>query len=362
MKRLLLAGSGHAQLEVLRRIAASPLPGVEVALVNPTRHWYYSGMLPGLVAGHYRADECAIDVAALAARAGARFVRAGVQRLAATRGEVELDDGSPLAFELISLNVGSVPDWADIPGAREHAVPVRPFAGVVRWVEEISRAPPRDLLLAGGGAAGVELALALAWRLRAHGEAKVRLVTDQADVLAGFPVSARKRATRQLAAAGIEVATHARAARVDAGMLHCADVRAFRFDHLLWCTGAAAPEWLAASGVATDPRGFAAVLPTLQSTSHANVFAAGDAATLIANPCPKSGVYAVRQGPVLADNLRAACAGQPLRDFRPQAKSLALISTGARHAIAARGALVFEGDWVWRWKDHIDRNFLARYR
>jgi selenide,water dikinase len=131
---------------------------------------------------------------------------------------------------------------------------------------------------------------------------------------------------------------------------------------VIWATGAAAARWLAACGLRVDAAGFVAVNEALQSTTHPDVFAAGDVATMMAHPRPKSGVFAVRQGPVLARNLVAAAAGAPLAAYAPQREALALITTGARHAVATRGAWSFAGAWVWRWKDRIDRRFMARYR
>jgi len=132
-------------------------------------------------------------------------------------------------------------------------------------------------------------------------------------------------------------------------------------DHILWATAAGAPHWLAAGGIKTDARGFVAVNDALQSVSHSRVFAAGDIAGMVNHAPPKSGVYAVREGPPLAENLRCALAGRPLADHAPQKITLALISTGNKYAVASYGKLVLEGKWVWRWKNHIDRRFMMKY-
>jgi selenide,water dikinase len=132
-------------------------------------------------------------------------------------------------------------------------------------------------------------------------------------------------------------------------------------DAIVWATGAGAPALLAASALARDAAGFVTVGETLQSTSHANVFAAGVVATMVGHPRPRSGVYAVRQGPPLAHNLRAAVIGAALVRYIPQRRALAIITTGGRHAVATRGDWALAGGWVWRWKDWIDRRFMARY-
>ena len=117
------------------------------------------------------------------------------------------------------------------------------------------------------------------------------------------------------------------------------------FDALVWVAGAGAPEWIEHTGLSTDERGFVAVHDTLQSTSHPNVFAAGDVADLVNHPRPKAGVFAVREGPLLERNLVASLSGGRLASYQPQKHALALISTGTKHAVASRGSLVL-GDWV----------------
>jgi NADH dehydrogenase FAD-containing subunit len=100
----------------------------------------------------------------------------------------------------------------------------------------------------------------------------------------------------------------------------------------------------------------------LNPDPHANVFAAGDCATMVDAPRPKSGVYAVRAGPPLATNLRAALAQQSLTLFVPSVDALYLIATGPKHAIGLRGAFSLRGRWAWRWKDKIDRAFMRKYK
>jgi selenide,water dikinase len=167
---------------------------------------------------------------------------------------------------------------------------------------------------------------------------------------------------RVLRARDVACYARSRVTRIDAGVAHLADGRSIPADYVVWATGAAAPAWLRDAGLATDERGFVLVAATLQSCSHPEVFAAGDVATMAGHPRPKSGVFAVRQGPPLARNLRHALIGRAPEAYRPQTTALALVSTGDKHAIASWGRIAWEGDWVWRWKDRIDRRFMDRYR
>mgnify|MGYP001765020195 CR=1 FL=1 len=364
-RRLLLLGGGHAHVQVLDAWARTPLPGVELCLVTPYARQMYSGMVPGLVAGHYAAAQCAIPLPALAAAAGAKLRLDAAVALDAAARRVTLAGGEVLDYNWLSIDTGPVMDRDALPGAREHALCVRPIEDFVARLEALLQPAARrrmDVAVIGAGAAGVELAMALAWRLRHAGDgaSRVVLLTGGGDPLPGFVPQVRQRCVRALAGLGVSVRSQA-CERIDAGELQLGDGERLPCDLPLLAIGASAPSWLAGSGLALDERGFVATGPTLQSRSHAEVFAAGDVATRVDAPHPKSGVYAVRAGPPLAANLRRALHGGPLQTHVPQRRTLYLLSCGERRAIASWGGWTAEGAWVWRWKDRIDRAFIARY-
>jgi pyridine nucleotide-disulfide oxidoreductase family protein len=367
MKRLLLLGGGHAHVSVLAALAERPLAGWAVALITPYRRQIYSGMLPGWIAGHYAIEDCAVRLDTLAEKA-----RIGLQETAAIgldlqRRAVRCADGSEHRFDMLSIDTGPMPALHGLPGAAEHTLPVRPIeAFIAAWPRLLARmrVPGRrfDLAVLGAGAAGVELAFAIQHRTAAEGVSQlfIHVAGAEALPLPGAPAATRQRVMRLLAQRGISWHGGRRAARVEAGLLHFEQGEPLPFDACLAATGAAAPGWPAAAGLATDDAGFIRVGPTLQSVSHPAVFAAGDVAAY-ADARPKSGVYAVRAGPVLAGNLRASCEGRELQRWTPQARALYLISTGDRHALATWGRWSWSGRWVWRWKDHIDRQFMRRF-
>lgn len=362
MKRLVLIGGGHTHVHVLEALAAQPLPAAQVTLVSPFAASVYSGMVPGVVAGHYETQACLIPLAPLAARARVQRVEGTAVALDAAARRVTLADGSTLAYDVLSLDTGAAMDREVIPGAREHALFVRPIEHFVRLVEPLfALAGERALsvVVVGGGAGGVELALALQHRLGER--ARVSLVTGGTPPLPEHPPGVGRRAQRALKRARITVledsCTEITASHVVLGRgarLEC--------DAPVLAIGASAPPWLRGSGLALDERGFVATGATLQSTSHAEVFAAGDVAGRIDAPHPKSGVYAVRAGPPLALNLRRFVAGGTLEPWQPQRHALGLLSCGRRYAIATWGGRSAEGRWVWWWKDRIDRAFIARFK
>jgi selenide,water dikinase len=370
MSRLVLLGGGHSHVEVTRRLALRPLNGVRVALVSPERHAIYSGMLPGWIAGHYELSQCSIDLEALCRTAGVRLYRTTAIRIDPGAHRVQCSDGTLLEYDILSLNIGSTPDWDTLPGALEHSVPVKPLARFIQAWESLKcsvyHSSKRTVIaVIGAGAGGVELALAMQFGLGKgldhNAGPEFHLLTDRRGILSGHAPGAARKLERILRTRGIAVHPESRVTHIDAGMLHRERKGPLQFDHALLATTAAAPKWLAAAGLETDPHGFVLVNARLQSLSHPDVFAAGDVASIAGTAVPKSGVYAVREGPPLAENLRRALDARPLVSYVPQKNSLALISTGDRCAVASWHGLSFSGAWVWRWKDRIDRRFVARY-
>ena len=357
---LVLVGGGHAHALVLRMLAMDPVPGARLTLVSPASHTPYSGMLPGLVAGHYRFEDTHIDLARLCQWAGVRFLRDTVTALDPARRELHFAQRPPLGYDLLSLDIGSQPTLEVVPGAREHAVPVKPVAEFwQRWQAGLASHGGQRIAVVGGGAGGLELALAMAHALAGSGATLVLYCGGE--LLPGYHRSARAAARDAIGRLGVTLEEGARVSEVHAGELHLEDGRRESFDSLYWCTAAAAAPWVKASGLAVDERGFLAVDDTLRSVDDGRVFGAGDIATQVNHPRPKAGVYAVRQGPTLAHNLRASLTGASLREHRPQQRFLSLLSLGEQRATADRGPFSATGAWVWRWKDHIDRSFMRRF-
>ena len=362
MKHLVLLGAGHAHVQVLLDLAREPLPAARVTLVSPFAELVYSGMLPGVVAGHYEAHECVIKIAPLAARAGAGFVPQAAVGLNADARTVTLADASVLGFDALSIDTGAVMDRDSIPGAREHALFVRPIEGFMPLLQallDLAGRRPLSLVVVGAGAGGVELALALQYRLGAR--ARLSLVTGGTPPLPNHPAPVQARVLSALKRSGVTVFEDSCRA-IEAGHVLLGGGARLACDAPLQAIGASAPQWLAGSGLALDEPGFIATGTTLQSRSHPHVFAAGDVASRSDALRPRSGVYAVRAGPPLALNLRRFVAGGELVGYMPQRRALNLVSCGERRAIASWGNWSAEGRWVWWWKDRIDRAFVARFR
>jgi pyridine nucleotide-disulfide oxidoreductase family protein len=348
VKRVLLIGAGHAHLVVLRELARSPLYGARVTLVTPHARQIYSGMLPGLIAGHYRLEEVQVDVAQLCARAYVEFMPGCIAALDLDRRRASLEDGTEFGYDLASLSAGSLTDTS-LAGAA-HAVAVKPFEAFVEGLKKVTLA---RVAVAGAGAAGTELAMALGYR-----GAAVTLYSDKPTMSAALA----KRAARALRRTAVDFRRGMAVTAIEPGPVVFAGSSHQEFDLVVLATGAVSLPWLRGCGLAVDDKGFVLVKGTLQSVSHPEVFAAGDCAALADAPDPKSGVYAVRHGTVLARNLRNAVAAGVLNSYEPQKRALLLLSCGRRYAIAERGGWSAEGRWAWRWKDWIDRRWISSLR
>jgi len=365
VKRLVLAGGGHAHVHVLAALAAKPFAATQVTLVSPYSRQIYSGMLPGWIAGYYALEDCALALDALTRRAGVRFVQTACTGLDLDARQMRCANGETIAFDHASIDTGPVADPGQLADTAGCGLPVRPIEGfVAAWPGLLEQARQGDFRLAivGDGAAAIELAFAMQTRFAAEGLNHVRLtlIGSKREPLAGFPFLLRRKAMTLLAARGIAHRGDRRARALLPGRVKLDGGEELAADAVLVATGAAAPAWPAVSGLATDEAGFIQVNAMLQSVSHPFVFAAGDVAAY-AEARPKSGVFAVRAGPPLAENLRAVCQGQILKPWRPQKRALYLLSTGRKYAFAAWGGFSVSGAWVWRWKDSIDRRFIARF-
>lgn len=364
-KRVVLAGGGHAHLAVLADWARLPMPGTERLLVTSSRQTAYSGMFPGWLAGFYRAQELFIDLAPLAERAGARMILADVTGIDADAATLNLSNGQHLEYDLVSLATGGETDVSSLATLGNKLIPAKPVGAFMeRWtafLNAIAFRPCVEVAVIGGGAAGVELAMALSASLRHHlARARISLVAADGVILAGHSM-----AVQQLALAALkhrEIAVHyATAVGTEDGLL-LSDGTDLKLDCVVAATGSRASTWLARSSLSSTKNGFVEVGADLRSPSHPNVFAAGDLVERIDRKVERSGVHAVKAGPVLASNLRAALTSAPIQRYIPRERTLYLLSTADRRAILSWGRLAFAGAWAWKLKDWIDRSFVEQYK
>ncbi|MFN6103114.1 MAG: selenide, water dikinase SelD [Planctomycetaceae bacterium] len=385
-KDLVLIGGGYAHLHVLREWRTNPLPGVRLTVISPDRELVYSGMLPGVMAGLYSLFDATLDLQQLCTASGTRLIAAAANGLNPAGRVISLVDRPPIPFDLVSIAVGSIPQVAD-GETRSGLISLKPLRDFPqRWEQAVRRLRPKPLesidvsgsaplkvVMVGGGAAGCEMTLALDRWLNLHKvNAEIRLVESGPEILGGGTLRTIQRMRHELHRRGIQVETSlkilgVRTAGVEDPMelqplwLEVSRGADWPADLVVWATSGGPPPLLSRLGLPLDEQGFLMVDPTLQSVSGLPVFAAGDAAALRGVPLPKAGVHAVRQGALLWGNVRRYFRGEPLQPYRAGG-FLSLISLGDGRALGNFRGWSFEGGWVWRWKDRIDRRFLEMNR
>ncbi len=366
-KNVVLVGAGNAHLVFVRRWGMRPVPGVAVTLVNEAAVVPYSAMVPAHLAGDYTWDEISIDLVRLCQRMKVRFVGERVTGLDPAGRRVLFAARPPLAYDVLSLGIGSLPAAPEGEAAPGSSLIMRPMGTLVRRIEDIEqdlrRSPrPFHLVVVGGGASGCELAVAVHRRLGGHSGFRLTLLQGNARLLPEFPAGVARAFAKVFARRGIAYRVSARAAAHRDGFLLLEGGEKVACDAVLWATQAAPHRLLRDSGLPVDPAGFLCVRDTLQSTDDPTVFGTGDCVCLTSHPdLPKNGVLAVREGRVLFDNVAAFLHERPLRPFRPQRLCLCLLNSGDGKAVLRYGPLVAKGRWARRLKDRIDRAWVDKF-
>lgn len=364
---LVLIGGGHTHALVLRQWGMNPLAGARVTVINPAVTAPYTGMLPGFVAGHYQRDELDIDLARLARFAGARLVLDEVIGIDRAKRLVLLKQRPPIRYDIASINIGVTSALSSVPGFDANAVPAKPLgqfaAAWERFVADVAASNRKaDCVIVGGGVAGVELALAMAHRLEAigAGTASVTILEARTGLLEGSASAARRLLVRYLERSGTVAITGVGPVEIQAGSVRLSDGRILPADFVVSAAGARPHAWVSGTGLdLTD--GYIDVDAHLQTPRDPRLFAVGDCANLVHAPRPKAGVFAVREAPVLYENLRLALAGRvPLRKYHPQGDYLKLISAGGKVAVAEKFGWAAPGAAFWGLKNRIDKDFMER--
>lgn len=379
---VLLVGGGHSHVILMHMWAMQPIPGVRLTLVSEKVNTPYSGMLPGLIAGHYSEDDVHIDLARLCSWANVRFIEQRVTAIDLAAKTVAFDSSRPpMGFDVLSLDTGSTPELS-VPGSEKFSVPVKPVHGFYsRWQQLLRRldehqvssrdaaaegasahyAPALSVGVIGSGAGGFELVTAMRHALSSE-VASCHWFIRGVRALKGRPEKVSAMAIQAAIDAGVVVHTGFDVVDVQTNSVHARDGRSVTLDEIVWCAAAKAPAWPKQAGLEVDRRGFVLTNAFLQSVNHDFVFATGDIGTQKATPSDKAGVFAVRQAPFLFQNIRRFLLNKKLKAYKPQTDFLSLMATGKKSAIGSRGKVCVQGAWVWRLKHHIDQKFMNQFQ
>lgn len=368
MKRrhLVLAGAGHSHLKILSHVCEYAARGCQVTLISPDMFWY-SGMGPGILSETYCSEENRVDTAMLVTQKGGTFIRDRVCRIDAAARTVTLSGGRKVPYDLMSVNVGSEIPSSTIEGAETFGWPVKPIANLTRLHDAVCRSLANGrrarIVVAGGGAAGCEVALNLSHLLRKHGaQREIRIVASGAALLEKEGIKASRQIAREMARLGIEIFLRRKASRVGANEVHLDDGSVFACDFAVLATGVRPPSLFRGSGLATASDGSLLVNPFLQSVVAPEILGAGDCIGFESGPPPRVGVYAVRESEVLHHNLCASLDGRKLRRFRPPNHYLLILNLGDGRGLFLWRNWACSARWAFHLKNFLDCRFVRKYR
>jgi len=358
---IVLIGGGHSHALVLREWGLNPLPGVRLTLINPGPTAPYSGMLPGFVAGHYKREDLDINLADLAEFSGANLILGAARNIDIEDQTVDVEGHAPIPYDALAIDIGITSDMPQMAGFGHHAVPAKPLGPfAAEWEMFRSETTPAHVSVIGGGIAGAELIMAMAYDLRHHNRLARATLIDNAQALTAIGASAAQKLRNQLTALGVTVLEDVEIKQILSDRIVLEDGREILSDFTTGAAGARAYDWLQKTGLKLH-NGYVVVNENLQS-SQPNIFATGDCAHLAYAPRPKAGVYAVRQSKVLYSNLRSFTSNSSMNPYNPQSDYLKLISLGGKIALAEKFNIPISGALMWRWKDHIDQSFMNQFR
>ena len=366
-KNVVLLGAGNAHLVFVKKLAMRPMPGVAVTLVSESPVIPYSAMVPGHIGGDYSWDESTIDLVRVCRAANVRFVAERATGIDMAGRKVTFAARPELAYDVLSLGLGSMP--ARPPGfpASESSWAMRPLEKLLDRLDALERdlrATPRPFhfVVVGGGASGCELALAIRRRFASVSAFRLTLLQGHDRLLPQFPVKTGRIFSRLLAERGVAARVGARVTGGDEKILELNGSERLAYDAVLWATDATPPALLHDSGLGLTEGGFLKVHDTLQSVAEPAVFGTGDCISFASYPdLHKNGVHAVRQGRVLFDNVARFLTERPLKRFRPQRWCLCLMNAADGSAVFNYGPVVWNSRLARRLKDHIDRAWIDNF-
>ncbi|WP_273852180.1 NAD(P)/FAD-dependent oxidoreductase [Guptibacillus spartinae] len=359
MTKLLLLGAGHAHLHLMKRLQEEKLD-VDVTLVSPSEYQYYSGMFSGYLEGLYHEEEIRIHIPSLTKASGINYINGAAISIDAKSKVVLTEKGDILSYDILSIDIGSLTAGIEIPGARKHALRIKPNYRIEEVANKLWNA--NEPVVIGGGAGGVEMALALTAKRKYEGKKPVTLISHST-ILEKATEKAQMKVKNILQNKGLTVITKEKVSNITSNLLITSGGKDIEYDQVLWLTGPKAPEMFRTSKLPIDHAGYLLVDDTLQVKEYPAIFAAGDCASIKQYPeLPKAGVIAVRQAAILWGNIKAFMNETSGYRFKPNSTYLSILSTGQKKGLLLYGNIQVHHHLSWLLKDRIDKKFIERYK
>ena len=359
-KKIVLVGGGHTHALFLKQWAEDPVGDTQLHVFDPQAKVPYTGMLPGFVAGHYDIEDLYIDLRSLTQAAGGVFHEVAVRSIDTKNSTLSTATGT-FQYDILSIDVG-IHTQLNEDEATVGVKPLNEFAQSWQsFIKQNEDTQPK-IAVVGGGVAGVEVALAMAHRLKNlnNNQPKITII-DSGRLLNAVQDKTRKVLLQSLQKYRIEIRENVAVETITSHSVSLDSGEKIDTDFTLLATGPQPYQWLSEIDLPVT-KGYVDVDETLRSPANQQVFAVGDCAHFLARPLPKAGVFAVRQAPILYRNICTLVSGATLEKYHPQSDYLKLISLGEKSAMADKWGFTVSGKWLWRIKNYIDRTFMKQFK
>ncbi|MBI9086172.1 MAG: FAD-dependent oxidoreductase [Desulfobacterales bacterium] len=365
-KQLLLVGGGHAHMMTLAALHTFIEKGHGVTVIGPSAYHYYSGMGPGMLGKTYTPEDIRFATQRLVEAQGGKFILGKAARVDPGNHIVALESGQEVPYDVVSFNAGSQvpPLGAQRDTNNIYSVkPIERLQVAQAQLEALLSVRPIRVGIIGGGPSSAEVA-GNVWRLA------VDLGKNTADIkifsghtfMGRFPNGIRKRAIRSLSSRGIKIFEHARVQEIKGGGVILETGEKHELDFHFLALGVKPCAIFGASGLPTGPEGGLRVNQFLQSPAYPDIFGGGDCIYFQDQPLDKVGVYAVRENPVLLNNLMAQLDGTALMPFDPGGDYLLIFNMGDGTGILHKKGVTIGGKPAFMIKDYIDRRFMRKFQ
>lgn len=362
MQKLVLVGAGHAHLYILKQLIEQPIEEIEVTLISPSEYQYYSGMFSGFTEGLYDIDDIRINVEQLCEKAHITWKKEALVSIDPKQKMFLTEQGSVDTYDVISFDIGSLTAHSDTKGVKEYTKRIKPNYYVEQSIKEMQTSDKP--VIVGGGVAGTELALSLqAWRKKNHIQEPVTLISSSERLLEQESEKASKKIAQIVHERGLNLYLNAKATEVNSTKIVLENGMKIPYQDALWLTGPRAPELFKLSKLPVDGKGYLMVESTLQVKEYPSIFGAGDCVTLSHAPdTPKNGVFAIREAPILWENIKGFLTNGEGSHYTPQKRYLAIMSIGYKKGFMLYNPFYYDGKWAWILKHRIDKKFIEPYQ
>lgn len=366
-KQLLLIGGGHAHMVTLANLRNFVDKGFAVSVIQPSEYHYYSGMGPGMLGGTYQPEDIRFATRRQVEAGGGRFILGKAHRIDAHKQVVYLEaTEEEIPYDVLSCNAGSyVPGdtmWDNLPNVFTPK-PIEHLLLAREKILDLAKTGPITVSVIGSGPSAIEIAGNVHQLCRRQGLAmpKIQLFGGRS-FMAGRPSLVRHLVRRVLEDKGIEILEVGHVQRIEGDRIVLADGQELHSDVTFAAVGVKPSQIFARSGLPIGQDGGLQVNEYLQSVDYPNIFGGGDCIHFVPQPLDKVGVYAVRQNPVLYQNLLACLEGRPLVKFAPGGTYLLIYNLGDGEGVLGKWSIAFAGRLAFSLKDWIDRRFIRKFQ